>query len=419
MSRVLRIGPVQLSTPLLLAPIAGHCDLSFRILCRELGGVGLASTDLLNCRAVLRGTARSLDLAKTDKADQPLCIQLYGCDEDPLPEAGAWAVDRGATIVDINMGCPVDKVAKKNGGSLLLCDPDRTVRLAQRIVAAVDRASGGRVPVTAKMRLGLDAGRIVAPRLAASLEQVGIAAVTVHGRTTAQMFSGRADWRAIGDVVAAVNRIPVIGNGDVDGPAAAIDLMDKSGCSGVMIGRAALRAPWVFAQVAAGMGITVHSWAGRTMSRELSHRLNGGEDLTLVDKLWVIERHLDLLLEHAGEAEAVRCLRQRISWYGKTMGHVKPLKESIRLASHTTEVRAAIHAARAGLAARNGEHARIQPNRLTRSMFGVGSHFVHEMSGESCPVVRFDEAIQGRDLAMAAKSRAEADKPLELPRSRW
>src|SRR5688572_24405481 len=181
----LKIGNVQLRTPLLLAPMAGFCDLPFRILCRELGGVGLASTDLLNCHSILRGTPRALELAATCEADRPLCMQLYGNSEDPLPEAARWAADHGAVIVDINMGCPVDKVAKKNGGSLLLCDVDLTVRLAERIVRAVrDRG----VPVTAKVRLGWDRNRIVAPRLAVALENVGIAAVTVHGRTTEQMF---------------------------------------------------------------------------------------------------------------------------------------------------------------------------------------------------------------------------------------
>ena len=127
----MRIGHIQLETPLLLAPMAGYCDLPFRILCRELGGVGLASTDLLNCHSILKGHPRALHLAATAPADRPLCMQLYGNASDPLPDAARWAVDHGAIVIDINMGCPVDKVAKKNGGSLLLCDIDSTVRLAE------------------------------------------------------------------------------------------------------------------------------------------------------------------------------------------------------------------------------------------------------------------------------------------------
>lgn len=319
----LAIGPVELDTPLLLAPIAGHCDLAFRILCRELGGVGLASTDLLNCHAVLRETPTSLELAATCRADQPLCMQLYGNGSDPLPEAGAWAVDRGAKVVDINMGCPVDKVAKRHGGSLLLCDPERTVLLAARIVEAVERASAGRVPVTAKIRLGWDDGCIVGPRLATLLEGVGVAAVTVHGRTTVQRFSGQANWDAIAEVVAAVQRIPVIGNGDVTEPEHVAQMMDRTGCRGVMIGRGALRTPWIFRRAAAVLGL---------------RPLSDGADPTFLDKLRVIRRHLELLLQHGTERDAVDCLSKRISWYGRTMGHVKPLKEAIRLARSTAEI---------------------------------------------------------------------------------
>jgi nifR3 family TIM-barrel protein len=328
---MLRIGPVQLQTPLLLAPIAGHCDLPFRVLCRELGGVGMACTDLLNCHSLLRGNAKAMQLAATCAADQPLCMQLYGCDQDPLPEAGRWAVDHGAVVVDINMGCPVDKIAKKNGGSLLLCDVERTVRLAERIVRAVDGHSSGRVPVTAKVRLGWDRSRIVAPTLAAKLEQVGIAAVTVHGRTTEQKFRGTVDLEGIAAVVAAVKSIPVIGNGDVTEPRHAIEMMQRTKCSGVMIGRGAMRTPWIFRQAAAML---------RGQQPEM--------EPTFDEKLAIIERHLELLLEHCDETYAVRCMNTRISWYGKTMGHIKPLKEAIRVTQRASEIKAALGTWRRG-----------------------------------------------------------------------
>jgi nifR3 family TIM-barrel protein len=310
----------------------------------------LASTDLLNCHAVLRETPRSLELAESHPTDRPLAMQLYGCDEDPLPEAGAWAVERGADIVDINMGCPVDKIAKRNGGSLLLCDPLRTVRLAGRIVESVRRASSGRVPVTAKLRLGWDSSRLVAPTLARALEDAGISAVTIHGRTTVQMFGGRADWAAIGGVVAAVRSIPVIGNGDVTEPEHALALMKASGCAGVMIGRGALKAPWIFSRAAALL---------------LSEAIP--PEPSLSTKLQCIERHLDLLLEHRGPREALRCLSTRISWYGKTMGHVKPLKEAIRLARSAEEVRDALR-----LWSYNASHIRDDPvARAERTRAGV------------------------------------------------
>ncbi len=312
---MVRIGQLHLESPLLLAPMAGHCDLAFRILCREQGGVGLASTDLLNCRAILKGSPRTVELAATNGLDQPCGMQLYGNCDDPLPEAALWAIDHGAQLIDINMGCPVDKVAKKNGGSLLLCDPGSTVNLAERIVRAVERHSRGRVPVTAKVRLGWDRPRKVAPQLARQLEQVGIAAVTVHGRYTEQMFSGEADWNAIGEVVAAVDSIPIIGNGDVNEPEDVLDLMRISGCAGVMIGRASLRTPWLFRRALA-----------------LLRSGTAAPEPTLLEKLAVVLRHIELIEHYSDPHRGAEQMRKRISWYGKTMGHVKPLKEAIRTA---------------------------------------------------------------------------------------
>jgi nifR3 family TIM-barrel protein len=316
------LGSVQLSTPLLLAPVAGYTNLAFRLLCRELGGVGLASTDLLNCHSVLRERPRALELAATDGRDQPLCMQLYGSARDPLPEAAQWAAEHGAAIVDINMGCPVDKVAKKNGGSLLLCDVASTVDLARRVVRAVE---GRGVPVSAKLRLGWSRDRIVAPELARRLEEVGIAAITVHGRTTEQRFKGRADLDGIARVVEAVAHVPVIGNGDITEPEHVTSMMHRTGCSGVMIARGALCTPWLFHRAAALLRTGV-----------------AAPEPTRAEKLRVILRHLDLMLEHHGERIAVKTLNQRISWYGKTMGHIKPLKEAVRLARSADEIRHAL-----------------------------------------------------------------------------
>ncbi len=327
---MLQIGPVQLDSPLLLAPIAGHTDLAFRILCREQGGVGCAYTDLLNSRAILKETSRTLDLARTNEYDQPAGMQLYGNSDDPLPEAAVWAVDHGARIIDINMGCPVDKVAKQNGGSLLLRDCGNTTLLAKRIVDAVSRHTGGRVPVTAKMRLGWDPEHRVAPQLARQLADVGIAAVTVHGRYTVQFFSGQADWHAIGEVVEAVPSIPVIGNGDVTRPEHARELMRVAGCAGVMIGRGALRTPWMFRQA------KQHLDTGTV-----------GPEPVLADKLDVVIRHLELARLYDGPARAMIRMRQHISWYGKSMGHIKPLKEAIRLATSFDEIESALLSARA------------------------------------------------------------------------
>jgi nifR3 family TIM-barrel protein len=209
----------------------------------------------------------------------------------------------------------VDKVAKKHGGSLLLCDALSTMKLAERIVESVRRHSNGRVPVTAKLRLGWDPEHFVAPQLARDLESAGIEAVTVHGRWTVQMFSGVADWGRIGAVVEAVRSIPVIGNGDVNEPEHVPALMQASGCRGVMVGRGSLRTPWIFRRA---MGL-----------------LRTGElppEPSFHEKLNCIARHVELLNRYHAVEHVLHCMRSRISWYGKSMGHVKGLKEGIRTA---------------------------------------------------------------------------------------
>jgi len=319
-THMLRIGNVELSSPALLAPMAGHTDLPFRLLCRELGGVGLASTDLLNVHSILRERPRAMRLAATAPGDEPLCMQLYGNEHDPLPEAALWAVDHGAAIVDINMGCPVDKVAKKHGGSLLLCDIDSTVRLASRIVEAVTPKTG--VPVTAKIRLGWNDERLVGPDLARALEQVGIAAISVHGRTTEQFFSGRVRLDGIRDVVNAVDAIPVIGNGDIEVAQDAAHMIKYTGCDAVMVARGALRRPWIFKQI--------HSVLADGVSVP---------EPTFVEKVEVLLRHLDLVLEHQDERSVLHRLRSAMSKMARTMGHIKPLKEGIRTASTSSEMR--------------------------------------------------------------------------------
>ncbi|MDY7107976.1 MAG: tRNA-dihydrouridine synthase [Planctomycetota bacterium] len=344
---MLPLGSIRLATPLLLAPVAGYCDRPFRLLCRELGGVGLTSTALLNGRALLGADPACLadldpacladldpacladldpaclaDVDPAAESDRPLCVQLYGRADDPLPEAARRAAERGAAVIDINMGCPADKIINARGGATLLRDPESAVTLARRVVRAVEPA---RVPVTVKLRLGWDERHVVAPRLAADLEQAGVAGVIVHGRTAVQRFRGRVDRAGIAQVVEAVQSIPVIGNGDIRTPEDVKEMMDATGCAGVMIGRGALRAPWLFSQ-----------------TEQLLRTGRPGVEPTRAEKLRIILRHLDLLLEHAGEAAAVHCLNRRISWYGRTMGHIKPLKEAVRLARTSEEIRAVL-----------------------------------------------------------------------------
>lgn len=351
---MLSLGPLQLRTNLLLAPIAGYCDLAFRTVCRELGGVGLACTDLLSPQGLLRGTATSLDLAKTNDFDKPVGMQLYGSDPEIMAEGARWAVEHGATVVDINMGCPVDKVTKKDGGSALLTDLSRAVGIAARVVKELERctidaadwtrrggvapAGGGRVqvPLTCKMRLcwhtaDYEAGQACSPHLARMLADVGVVAVTVHGRTTEMKFQGEVQRAGIARVVEAVDgRIPVIGNGDVRTPHDAVRMLRETGCAGVMIGRGALSTPWVFRDC----------WEFMQTGRLLSPPSEA-------EQLAIIRRYFGLMRQYRDDRYALFQINRRVSWFarhlqrplpGGKLESVKPFKEAIRVARTADDV---------------------------------------------------------------------------------
>lgn len=363
LAQPLQIGPVPLATNLLLAPIAGYCDLAFRTVCREWGGVGLACTDLLSPQGLLRGTATSLDLAKTNDFDKPVGMQLYGADPEIMAEGARWAVEHGATVVDINMGCPVDKVTKKDGGSKLLTNIEGAVTLAARVVKELEKcpvsaeewqrrlgggSAGGEkflagasgssmtVPLTCKIRLcwhtaDYDSGLACSPHLARMLADVGVVAVTVHGRTTEDKFQGTVRREGIARVVEAVDgRIPIIGNGDVREAEDAAQMIRETGCQGVMIGRGALSTPWLF--------------------RDAWHYLQTGQKLappTEAEMVATVRRFFDLMLEYREERYAMFQIRRRISWFAKRlqrqlengkMESVKPLKEAMRTAATPTDV---------------------------------------------------------------------------------
>lgn len=305
---MLRIGQFQTPCRVLLAPIAGYTDLAFRLAVRAAGHRGLAYTELLNPRGILRQTRASLDIAAMDAGDQPLGVQLYGNEIEWFIGAAQWAEAQGAQVIDINMGCPVDKVTKTNGGSMLLCDPDRTARMAEQIVKAVS------IPVTAKMRLGYTAAEITAPRLARLLEDAGIALLTIHGRVASQFFKPPVDWAGIGAVAAAVRAIPVIGNGDIHTPADAQRMMRETGCSGVMIARAAIKRPWLLRQVD-------------------DYLTSGVEPVepTVGAKIRILKVHFAGMVRYRDERYAVTTMRQRIAQYGASLGHIKPFRERIRL----------------------------------------------------------------------------------------
>jgi len=298
-----RIGRLELTTNLLLAPVAGYCDLSFRLVVRSIGGLSLAWTGLLSPYGLLRRARHSMQLADTSAEDRPLCMQVYGNEPDLVARGARWAQDHGAAVIDINMGCPADKVVKSDGGVALMRDPVRATQIAEAVVRAVT------VPVTVKMRLSYDDSDLVAPRLARMLEDVGVQAITVHGRTGVQRFSGEVSREGIAAVVAAVERIPVIGNGDIRSPQDARDMIAQTGCAGVMIGRRALSDPWIF--------------------RDTHAYLTTGKippPPTVEQRVFAIVQHFENLSRYGGRRSACVEMRQRISWYARMLPRAKQLK---------------------------------------------------------------------------------------------
>ncbi len=288
----LSIGGVAVPTPFFLAPMAGYTSLAFRLCVRENGGLGLVTTDLVNARSILENRRRAFELCETCPADRPMAIQLYGHTIPEMTEAARRMVDHGATIIDINMGCPVRKVVKSGGGSKLMCDTDGATQLVAAVVAAVE------VPVTVKMRLGWDSQSLSAPMLARSFEQVGAAAVIIHGRTRAQGFKGSVDRSGIRAVVEAVNHMPVVGNGDLRNLNDVAGMFQETGCQAVSIGRGALANPFLFRQL--------NQWA-RTG--------HPGPDPTFEERVDMMERHFSRLLQNRGEFYACLQFRKMLKWY--------------------------------------------------------------------------------------------------------
>jgi len=235
-------GAVTVDPPLVLAPMAGHTDLTFRALVRNLGGCGLVVTEMVSSEGLTRGCRDSRALAKIADEERPVGVQIFGSDPWRMTDAAALVESSGASLVDINMGCPVPKVTRSGAGAALMCDVERAAEIVARIVKAT------KIPVTVKIRAGWDRDHINAPELAVVLEDVGASAIAIHPRCRSERYRGCATWSVIGEVKRAVE-IPIIGNGDVASAVHARAMLDETGADGVMIGRAALKNPWVFRQI--------------------------------------------------------------------------------------------------------------------------------------------------------------------------
>ncbi len=337
----MKIGPLELRSNLCLSPLAGYTDLAFRRLVRSLGGVGLATTEVVSARAVIHWSRRTPQFLRTAPDDRPLSVQIDGPSAADLALAARMLEQLGFDAIDVNMGCPVPKLTEPGGGAAWTCAPERAAAAVAGLVAAV------RVPVTVKRRLGWDGGSITAPVLARACEEAGAAAIFIHGRTREQGFSGEVSLDGIAAVVAAVRRIPVIGNGDVVSPEAARRMLERTGAAGVSIGRAALTAPWIFARTEAAL-------VGRP-----------GPEPSFEDRVALVRRHFALLVEQDGEARAPIRFRRAGVWYGPALRASREYRRRISNVATTADVERLLEDLAAGrLRARSHDGGRASAPRV-------------------------------------------------------
>ena len=304
MIQTLKIGDVSLKNNLILAPMAGVTDLPFRLLCKEQGA-GLLCMEMVSAKAIYFNNKNTEELLTIDDREPPVSLQLFGSDPDIISEMAKKIENRPFSILDINMGCPVPKVTGNGEGSALMKNP----KLVEEIVSKTAKAI--KKPVTVKIRKGFDDEHINAVEIARIAESAGAAAVAVHGRTREQYYSGKADWDIIRQVKEAV-KIPVIGNGDVTSPKAARQLMETTGCDGIMIGRGAQGNPWIF--------------------RQILHWMETGEEESKPDLEEVkamILRHARMLVEYKGAYTGIREMRKHVAWY--TAGYPNSAKLRARV----------------------------------------------------------------------------------------
>lgn len=294
--KVLHYGPLTLPSRYLLSPLAGYTNLPFRRIVRQLGGVGLATTDLVSARGLLEGSAKSLRLIESCEEDRPFAVQIFGGEPEVMRDASQFLEARGVDSIDINMGCPVARITSGGAGSAMMCQADATLRLVQTVVEAV------RIPVTVKMRLGWDDTQITAPQFAREFEQIGVAAIAIHGRTREQGFTGKVNRAGIRRVVEAVERIPVIGNGDILNVEDAARMFTETGCHGISIGRGALANPWIFRQLVEWETTGVASPPGN-----------------FEERLELLKRQFGYLADQVGEKHAITMFRKMGHWYLKAM----------------------------------------------------------------------------------------------------
>lgn len=300
----LTIGDVTLENNVILAPMAGVTDLPFRLLCKEQGA-GLLCMEMVSAKAVLYHNKNTEKLMEIDPRETPVSLQLFGSEPDIIAKIAAELEDRPFAILDINMGCPVPKIVNNGEGSALMRDPHLAAEIVRKTAKAI------RKPVTVKIRKGYDEAHCNAAELAKYLEDAGAAAITVHGRTRDQFYSGVADWEVIRKVKEAVT-VPVIGNGDITDGESAARMIEKTGCDGVMIGRAAQGNPWIFREILSYLEYGVKT--DRPSVEEVRD---------------MIRRHAALQLECKGDYIGIREMRKHVAWYIAGYPHAAGLRKRV------------------------------------------------------------------------------------------
>ena len=300
----LRIGNVELDNNLILAPMAGVTDMSFRQLCREQG-CGLLVTEMVSAKAILYKNRNTKELMAIGEGERPVSLQLFGSDPEIVSDIAHQVEDGPYDIIDLNMGCPVPKIVGNGEGSALMKNPKLVEELLSALVRKVHK------PVTVKFRKGFDDDHVNAVEIAKIAESCGVAAVAVHGRTREQYYSGKADWEIIRQVKEAV-KIPVIGNGDVTSAGLAADMREQTGCDGVMIGRGAQGNPWIFHE------LLVYEETGQIPERPNIQQICD-----------TILRHARLQIEFKGEYLGIREMRKHTAWYTKGMTGSARLRDMV------------------------------------------------------------------------------------------